>query len=131
MNRRVITTRLPLLSLPLIGILLALGWLATPPVPAAPAASTGCAGCHAPGKAATLDAALKKIKDHPQLPAPTLAMCAACHKADGKAAPLGQVLHRRHLGAAAFAGTYKGTCTSCHAVDLKTGRITVIGLPPR
>lgn len=125
MNRRF------LLSLPVIGILLTLGWLSTPSAPAAPTPSAGCAACHAPGKAATMDASLKKIQNHPQLPAPTLAMCAACHKADGKAAPLGPVMHRRHLGAAAFAGTYKGTCTSCHAVDLKTGTITVIGLPRR
>jgi hypothetical protein len=35
------------------------------------------------------------------------------------------------LPIAAFAATYKGTCTSCHAVDAKTGRVTVVGLPPR
>jgi cytochrome c553 len=78
-----------------------------------------------------LDASLKTIKDHPALPAPTVAACAVCHKPDGRAAPLGPVMHRRHLAAAAFATTYKGTCTSCHAVDLKTGRITVIGLPAK
>jgi cytochrome c551/c552 len=123
--------RLLLLSLPVIGTLLMLGWLTTPSAPAAPPPSAGCAGCHAPGKAATLDASLKKIPNHPQLPSPALAMCAACHKAEGKATPLGRVMHRRHLGAAAFTGTYKGTCTSCHAVDAKTGAVTVIGLPPR
>lgn len=105
---------------------------ASPPLPAAPAAApAGCGACHAPGKARTLDASLKTIKNHPALPAPTVAMCVACHKADGKAAPLGPIMHRRHLAAAAFSGTYKGTCTSCHAVDTKTGKITVIGLPPR
>ena len=131
MNRRSLNGRLFLLSLPVIGILLTLGWLSTPSAPAAPTPSAGCAGCHAPGKAATLDAALKKIKNHPQLPAPSVAMCVVCHKSEGRAAPLGPVLHRRHLGAAAFAGTYKGTCTSCHTVDHKTGIITVIGLPRR
>jgi hypothetical protein len=105
-------------------------FVAAPPAPAAPA-SAGCAACHVAGKVATLDASLKKIKNHPQLPAPTVAMCTACHKASGKAAPLGPALHRRHLVARAFTATYKGSCTSCHAVDTKTGAVTVIGLPPR
>jgi cytochrome c553 len=102
-----------------------------PVATSAPSAGPGCAGCHVAGKARTLDAALKTIKDHPAVSTSNLVVCQACHKAGGKAAPLGQVLHRRHLGASAFASTFKGTCTSCHAVDLKTGRVTVIGLPPR
>lgn len=117
-----------------LGVLvgLAAGILAyTYPTAGAPAAPAGCTACHAAGKARTLDASLKTIKDHPPLPAPAVATCVVCHKADGRAAPLGPVLHRRHLAAAAFTGTYKGTCTSCHAVDLKTGRITAIGLPAR
>jgi cytochrome c553 len=117
-----------------LGILvgLAAGTLVhTYPAAGAPAAPAGCTACHAAGKARPLDAALKTIKDHPPLPAPTVATCAVCHKPDGRAAPLGPIMHRRHLAAAAFAGTYKGTCTSCHAVDLKTGRITVIGLPAK
>jgi len=110
--------------------LLVLVPLTAPPVPAAPAPA-GCAGCHAAGKAPTLDAGLKKIPNHPQLPSPTVAMCVACHKEGGRAPALGPTLHKRHLGAKAFAGTYKGTCTSCHTVDLKTGVVTVTGLPPR
>jgi hypothetical protein len=58
-------------------------------------------------------------------------MCAGCHKTAGAALPLGPALHKRHLGAKAFAATYKGGCTSCHAVDLKTGKVSVVGLPPR
>lgn len=96
---------------------------------AAPPGPSGCGACHAPGKARTLDASLKTIKNHPQLPAPTVAVCLACHKLQGRSDPLGPVMHRRHLAAAAFTVKYKGACTSCHAVDTKTGRITVIGLP--
>jgi hypothetical protein len=129
MHRRLFTGSASLLTFTALATVLVLFPLATPPVPAAP--SGGCATCHVAGKAGTLDAGLKKIKNHPQLPAPTLAMCAGCHKAGGAATPLGRVLHKRHLGAAAFAGAYKGTCTSCHSVDTRTGVITVIGLPPR
>jgi cytochrome c553 len=131
MSRYISGRRVILSSLSVIGVLLALGWLSTPSAPAAPSPAAGCTACHAPGKAATLEASLKKIPNHPQLPSPAVAMCVACHKAQGKATPLGRVMHRRHLGVAAFAGTYKGTCTSCHAVDAKTGVVTVIGLPPR
>lgn len=98
---------------------------------AAPTGPPGCGACHAPGKARTLDASLKTIKNHPQLPAPAVAVCLACHKPQGRSDPLGPVLHRRHLAAAAFTTKYKGTCTSCHAVDTKTGLVTVTGLPPR
>ncbi len=115
-------------------VLLALALvLVLPPLESAGAAAgtTGCGACHAPGKARTLDASLKTIKDHPQLPAPAVAVCLACHKPQGRSDPLGPVLHRRHLAAAAFTTKYKGTCTSCHAVDPKTGLVTVIGLPPK
>ncbi|MDI6771017.1 MAG: hypothetical protein QME77_00320 [bacterium] len=107
--------------------------LVPPPLESAgaPAGATGCGACHAPGKARTLDASLKTVKNHPQLPAPAVAMCLACHKPQGRSDPLGPVLHRRHLAAAAFTTTYKGTCTSCHSVDRKTGLVTVIGLSPK
>jgi cytochrome c553 len=131
-QERTLTLVTVLLGALALGVLLILQLRASVPVSAAPAAGpAGCAACHAPGKVRTLDAALKTIRNHPQLPAPTVAMCVACHKPDGKAPALGPVLHRRHLRAAAFSSTYKGTCTSCHTVDLKTGVVTVIGLPPK
>jgi hypothetical protein len=130
MNRPCIRTGVLSAAVAVAGLLLTSLVVTVRPVPAAPA-TAGCTACHIAGRAAPLDASLKRIKNHPQLPAPTVAMCAACHKSAGKARPLGPLLHRRHLGAAAFTGTYKGNCTSCHAVDLKTGAVTVIGVPPR
>jgi cytochrome c553 len=131
MDTRAVAGSLSLVILVIFAAVLVLSPVMASSAPAAPAPSGGCATCHAAGKVATLDAALKKIRNHPQLPAPTLAMCAGCHKAGGAATPLGPALHKRHLAVAAFTGTYKGTCTSCHAVDARTGVITVIGLPPR
>lgn len=56
--------------------------------------------------------------------------CVTCHKPDSKQ-PMGDVMHKAHLAGGAdnhFITAYQGQCTECHAVDLKTGKITVKGL---
>ncbi len=108
-----------------------LALLAAVPASTAGTPPAGCPSCHVAGKYRALDASLKTIKGHPALASPTVAVCVACHKKNGRAPEFYTVMHRRHLAGTAFGTTYKGTCASCHAVDIKTGQVTVIGLPAR
>jgi len=106
-------------------------WSAGPPgVAAVSAQSQGCANCHgAAGKQPALDAAAKKIKNHPASAAKAVQQCALCHTKGPTPAPLRTAMHKIHLNSATFASAaYKGTCLSCHSVDKATGTITVFGL---
>jgi hypothetical protein len=114
----------------LLGLVLLVVWGAPPGGPAAAApAVQGCPACHgAAGREPALDAAAKKIKNHPAVAFKTVQQCAVCHAKGPTPPPFRTVLHRIHLNSAKFAATYKGTCTSCHNVDKATGTITVYGL---
>jgi len=101
-----------------------------PGVATVSAQAQGCPSCHgAAGKQPTLEAAAKKVKNHPATAAKTVQQCVLCHTKGPTPAPFRTVLHKTHLNSATFASAaYKGTCTSCHAVDKATGTITVFGL---
>ena len=106
-------------------------WSAGQPDVAAVSAQTqGCPTCHgAPGKQPSLDAAAKKIKNHPAIAVKTVQQCALCHSKGPSPAPFRTALHKIHLNSVTFgSASYKGTCTSCHSVDKATGTITVFGL---
>lgn len=94
------------------------------------AQTQGCASCHgAAGKQPALDAAAKKIKNHPATAAKAVQQCALCHTKGPTPAPFRTAMHKIHLNSATFASAaYKGTCTSCHSVNKATGTITVFGL---
>ncbi len=94
------------------------------------AQTQGCPTCHgAAGKQPALDAAAKKIKNHPAIAVKTVQQCALCHTKGPTPAPFRTALHKIHLNSKTFASAaYKGTCTSCHSVDKATGTITVFGL---
>lgn len=94
----------------------------------------GCVDCHIKlpdGQDVRLSAVMKTIKDHPDLAmiknAPT--DCKMCHKPTGGMAPgLNTILHKYHYakkGESKFVQMFQGNCLSCHAVDLKTGKMTI------
>lgn len=101
-----------------------------PPVPTVSAQTQGCPACHgAAGKQPTLDAAAKKIKNHPAVAVKTVQQCALCHTKGPTPQPFRTAMHKIHLNSATFASaSYKGTCLSCHSVDKATGAVTVYGL---
>lgn len=86
-----------------------------------PTGADGCNGCHrkvAPDKDYTIAAELKKIKDHPSLPA-TAAVpkaCTACHKEGAAAGKLARVLHKPHLAGQIYRKEYDTNCLGCHTV---------------
>ena len=116
-----------------VGVLMALGvlvlWGSGQTTGATPAAVQGCPACHgAAGREPTLDAIVKKVKNHPVSAAKTVTQCALCHTKGPSPAPFRTVMHKVHLNSSKFATAYKGTCTSCHNVDKATGTVTVYGL---
>ncbi|MDR7551345.1 MAG: hypothetical protein QN131_15640 [Armatimonadota bacterium] len=118
---RVVLVIVTLLAAVAAGMWVSASTAATPTV-------QGCPACHgAPGREPSLDAVVRKITNHPTTAAKTVAQCAFCHTTGPLPKPFRTEAHRIHLPSAKF-GSYKGTCTSCHRVDLETGTVTVYGL---
>jgi hypothetical protein len=94
----------------------------------------GCVDCHknlGEGKDNRLPAMLAKIKGHPNVEKIVKVApkdCTMCHKAGGKVPELNLVMHKVHFDKPtenAFVTTYKGECLHCHALDQKTGAMSV------
>lgn len=92
----------------------------------------GCVSCHAkvPDGDHRLNAGIAKLKGHPGLGAVKSVPgdCMKCHKPSAKKPTFADVIHKAHYGkgaASVFNKTFKGECTHCHSLDLKSGKMTV------
>ena len=92
----------------------------------------GCVSCHVvlpDGTDKRLNTAIKAIKGHPAL---TMVKnvpgdCGKCH-GKGKVSKLSFSLHKQHYEKgekSVFLKELKGSCTSCHSLDVKTGKVSV------
>ena len=104
-------------------------------IPPPDPAPNGCASCHVKtgDKDYTLAAEVKKVSNHPTLPADaTVNTCVTCHKPDApigaKPGSLAVTVHPIHLNSKTFTGTKKAYCNACHVLDAKTGDMSVKGL---
>jgi nitrate/TMAO reductase-like tetraheme cytochrome c subunit len=99
---------------------------------AKPDAKNGCVSCHVvlpDGTDKRLNTAVKAIKGHPALAMVKVVPsdCGKCH-GKGKVSKLSVALHRLHYEKgekSAFLKELKGSCTSCHSLDAKTGKVSV------
>jgi hypothetical protein len=88
----------------------------------------GVANCHALGTDWPLVRELQNVKGHPAVAADALyADCLKCHR-NGTPLALGPVLHQKHYheGTNHFTGNKANNCRSCHALDLKTGKVSLV-----
>lgn len=90
----------------------------------------GCVDCHKVdgGKDYRISAYLPK--DHPDVgKLKTIPVdCATCHKRGGAGPELAGIMHQSHYRNTeknGFVLYYKGACLNCHAVDTKTGVVSV------
>lgn len=92
----------------------------------------GCTDCHKKTKErdVSLQAEVKKIKNHPPTTATTVRECYTCHSLDEKRLrAFSNGLHKAHLkGDSIFVKKYNGTCIACHKFEPDTGNIVVKGL---
>ncbi|MCL5039886.1 MAG: hypothetical protein M1299_08710 [Firmicutes bacterium] len=89
----------------------------------------GCASCHVKNgdKDYTLAAEVKKIQNHPTVPADaTVKTCIACHS-EKSPKPFKWVLHKVHLESKIYGSKYDSACVTCHKLT-STGLLTVKGL---
>jgi hypothetical protein len=90
----------------------------------------GCVDCHALDGAENIGALLGAMK-HKNVDKQTVTVpgdCRECHSEDGGYTPLSELSHMLHFENPAendFIGNYGGNCLHCHALDAKTGVITV------
>lgn len=93
----------------------------------------GCVSCHVKlpdGRDMRLNAALKAVEGHPSVTAMVKSAPADCKKCHTKASGMGLelVLHKAHYGKGEkshFVQEFGGSCLACHALDVKTGKMTV------
>lgn len=90
----------------------------------------GCVDCHVTDGAGTMGSLLEKIghRNVDKATAKVPADCVECHSEDGGFTPLNELAHMLHYdnpAANAFIKDYGGNCLHCHALDAKTGVITV------
>lgn len=88
----------------------------------------GVANCHALGTDWPLVSELQNVKGHPAVSANALYPdCLKCHR-DGTPLALGPVLHQKHYheGTNHFTGNKDNGCQSCHALDQKTGKVSLV-----
>lgn len=94
----------------------------------------GCVSCHigkSPDGDHRLNIDLKKIKAHPDVTSMVKVVpkdCGKCHKAGPKPASLNAALHKVHYGreaASLFVKKFQGSCLHCHALNVKTGVMTM------
>ncbi|MGE5507804.1 MAG: hypothetical protein ACM3RP_04875 [Chitinophagales bacterium] len=86
-----------------------------------PTGAEGCLGCHkkvAPDKDYTVQAELKKIKGHPELPASATIpkACTNCHKAGSSMGEFYKVIHKPHLTGATYTKEFDTNCLGCHSI---------------
>lgn len=90
----------------------------------------GCVDCHKVEGKDDRRITTNLPKDHPDVgklkTIPT--DCASCHKRGGAGPELAGVMHQSHYQNTeknGFVLYYKGACLNCHAVDVKTGVVSV------
>ena len=115
-----------------VGIAAAPAMPALPGINAPDAQPKACVDCHvnAGGKDFRLSAVLAGLKGgHPdvsKLVRNVPSDCSKCHYASAKAPALGGMVHRNHYANLVnndFLITDKGSCLTCHNIDLKSGKI--------
>lgn len=94
----------------------------------------GCVSCHIKtpkGDERRLSADIRKVKGHPDVSQMMKVIpkdCAMCHKGGPKPAPINTAIHKAHYSkqsASLFVKQFGGSCLACHAMDAKTGAVTV------
>lgn len=119
-------------------VILALGWSiaesadqAKLPGDAGPGPyAQGCVSCHGMDGTDSLGTLLGAMR-HKNVDRQTETVpgdCKDCHSADGDFTPLSELAHLLHYenpGENQFVQKYGGNCLHCHALDAKTGVITV------
>jgi cytochrome c553 len=90
----------------------------------------GCVDCHGKNDVETIGELLSAMK-HRNVDERTSNVpgdCASCHNDDGDYTPLAEAIHLVHFEDPAknpFVTKFGGNCMHCHAVDTKTGIISV------
>lgn len=93
----------------------------------------GCVSCHVvlpDGKDMRISQAMKALKKHPDVSKTMKNIpmdCMSCHPTK-TAMGLDRKLHPLHYGKqekSVFVTEFNGTCTNCHSMNLKTGKIGI------
>jgi cytochrome c553 len=90
----------------------------------------GCVDCHKVDGKNDYRITVSLPKDHPDVSKLKTVPndCASCHKRGGAGPELQTLMHETHYRNTeknGFVLYYKGACLNCHAVDVKTGQVSV------